>query len=655
GGVKPSTHSKARAGKANNNASDTETKSAQGSTRLSDYKSTLNVSAPAAQSQARAEKPYSDESDQEARLNSTENQFLDDVLPEREDLPEEPNSDGNELEDSEQDTDGEEEDNAFQDVTNASGSKPRVNKEGSHKVLLSEFENRKLALFAKCCARKATCLVAMCPEDPLYSWPTFTEEFERLVKEGRCLDFVESLEQINGDPEGRDKLMNYGCSAVRYDLGKETRIRTGQFYDIPGTRSSTEMISVVTWLLKDRRYHHSQVDLEMRTTDNFPFRTPLLAYILRGYFIEGRPKRDSLLIATLHRERRIPVALIVMATVLIGHAIQEFASGYQMIHALTTTNLVSHYRSVAETMSNLQQQAAPYVERLRTDLYEAMMSAGPQIIPSQTYDYAALNQFASKPEESDQPVGDENGRGSTTETHVDVNEEHGDDHGRVNDGEATDPEPGSQGGPKHDHSALDDENGLAEGDKQIIQHAPKILQASEGLAQTSAGLFQASAGISQASAGLAQASAGVSQVSASLAQASAGLAQASAGLFQASVGVSQASAGLFQASAGISQASAGLCLQASARSRSEHLQVSLRHPRVSLRHLQVFFRHLQVSLRSRQASAGVSQVSAGLAQASAGVSQASAGLAQASAGVSQVSLKVSQVSLKVSRVSLKMG
>lgn len=78
-----------------------------------------------------------------------------------------------------------------------------------------------------------------------------------------------------------------------------------------------------------------------------------------------------------------------------------------------------------------------------------------------------MNQFASKPEESDQPVGDENGRGSTTESHVDVNVEHGDDHGRDSDGEATDPEPGSQGGPKHDHSALDDENGLAEGDKQV--------------------------------------------------------------------------------------------------------------------------------------------------------------------------------------------
>lgn len=53
------------------------------------------------------------------------------------------------------------------------------------------------------------------------------------------------------------------------------------------------------------------------TTDNLPFRTPLLGHILRGYFIEGRPKQDSLLIARLHRERRIPLALIVMVTVLV--------------------------------------------------------------------------------------------------------------------------------------------------------------------------------------------------------------------------------------------------------------------------------------------------------------------------------------------------
>lgn len=155
----------------------------------------------------------------------------------------------------------------IQDITTSSSSStPKINKGGkSLKALLSEFENRKLALFAKRCVRAATCLVTMCPEDPLFGWPIFTEEVEGLVKEGRCPDFVASLKQINNDPECRDKLvrfvsgtaifrpcvysnlislyeMNYGCCAVRLDLGKEIRIRTVQFYNIPGTHSSPEIV-----------------------------------------------------------------------------------------------------------------------------------------------------------------------------------------------------------------------------------------------------------------------------------------------------------------------------------------------------------------------------------------------------------------------------
>lgn len=49
----------------------------------------------------------------------------------------------------------------------------------------------------------------MCPEDPLFSWPTFTEEFEELVRAGRCPDFVPALKQINDDAEYRDKLVRF--------------------------------------------------------------------------------------------------------------------------------------------------------------------------------------------------------------------------------------------------------------------------------------------------------------------------------------------------------------------------------------------------------------------------------------------------------------
>jgi hypothetical protein len=75
--------------------------------------------------------------------------------------------------------------------------------------------------------------------------------------------------------------MNYGMSAIRLDMGKEARIRTAQFFDLTGKRSETELVSSarkpesvddsfpeqiysINWLLKDRRYHHGEVDLQVR-------------------------------------------------------------------------------------------------------------------------------------------------------------------------------------------------------------------------------------------------------------------------------------------------------------------------------------------------------------------------------------------------------
>jgi len=42
--------------------------------------------------------------------------------------------------------------------------------------------------------------------------------------------------------------MSYGISAVRLDLGRETRIRTAEFFDLPGKRSQHEIVSG-TWIL----------------------------------------------------------------------------------------------------------------------------------------------------------------------------------------------------------------------------------------------------------------------------------------------------------------------------------------------------------------------------------------------------------------------
>jgi hypothetical protein len=83
------------------------------------------------------------------------------------------------------------------------------NGNGASKVLVSDFNNPKLAIFAKRCARMATCIVNMCPGDPHFSWPTLKEEVERLVQEGRGDEFINDLAEMSKDVKLRDQLVRF--------------------------------------------------------------------------------------------------------------------------------------------------------------------------------------------------------------------------------------------------------------------------------------------------------------------------------------------------------------------------------------------------------------------------------------------------------------
>ncbi|KAF5337532.1 hypothetical protein D9757_015446 [Collybiopsis confluens] len=118
--------------------------------------------------------------------------------------------------------------------------------------------------------------------------------------------------------------------------------------------------------------------------------------ILRGYLIEGKPKQDQLLVARLRRERSIPVPLIALVTVQIGHALQEYASGYKVETAFSASNDASHFHAIMTTLTTIGKQAPEYLKFLQTNLYSQMITVGPEIVPPQTYDYENLNDFALK-------------------------------------------------------------------------------------------------------------------------------------------------------------------------------------------------------------------------------------------------------------------
>jgi hypothetical protein len=51
---------------------------------------------------------------------------------------------------------------------------------------------------------------------------------------------------------------------------------------------------------------------------------PLLGMLLRGYFIDGKPKQDQLIVSRLRKEERIPLPLIAMGVVLVRFTFHLF-------------------------------------------------------------------------------------------------------------------------------------------------------------------------------------------------------------------------------------------------------------------------------------------------------------------------------------------
>ena len=87
--------------------------------------------------------------------------------------------------------------------------KKKSDSNASNKVLLSDFKSKRLALFAKRCARAATCTVHLCPDDSLFCWPMFTEEVERMADAGRGEALIEALAELQEEPDGRDRLLRF--------------------------------------------------------------------------------------------------------------------------------------------------------------------------------------------------------------------------------------------------------------------------------------------------------------------------------------------------------------------------------------------------------------------------------------------------------------
>ncbi|KIK51889.1 hypothetical protein GYMLUDRAFT_251653 [Collybiopsis luxurians FD-317 M1] len=80
-----------------------------------------------------------------------------------------------------------------------------------------------------------------------------------------------------------------------------------------------------------------------------------------------------------------------MVATLILHSLGEYTSGHKVKSKLSTSNLLSYYFSITSALVTFQVNAPAYVDHVQTFLYSEMITAGPDSILLQTYNYNALN------------------------------------------------------------------------------------------------------------------------------------------------------------------------------------------------------------------------------------------------------------------------
>ncbi|KIK64512.1 hypothetical protein GYMLUDRAFT_241061 [Collybiopsis luxurians FD-317 M1] len=196
------------------------------------------------------------------------------------------------------------------------------------KVAKDDFRAPELVILAKQCTHMGTCILNMFPQDDWFCWDLFSEELDRLVDKGTAEGLVKELNLNAADGEKQEDFIHFMGYSVYFDMGKEAQIRVSQFFNVPGMLSSDEIISTVNWLCKDCKYHEGEIDVIARTTNGHPFSSPLLVLMLQGYLVKEKPKQDELLVDCLKQMKQIPLHLIAMVTVLIGHSLQEYTSGH---------------------------------------------------------------------------------------------------------------------------------------------------------------------------------------------------------------------------------------------------------------------------------------------------------------------------------------
>ncbi|KAJ3728257.1 hypothetical protein C8R42DRAFT_716217 [Lentinula raphanica] len=196
-----------------------------------------------------------------------------------------------------------------------------------YKVTSNMFtpRTRKLAEAGKRHARRVSTI-----EDPFPSDKhTFFLDVARSTAAEESL--VEVFEEVKQDTDLQKLLtsfMGYARGGLFNSLAKKAREFTASYYALPGTKKSSEVKDLVTWLLSDGHFKYGGLNIEMRTFNpQKPFEADGIAHLLRLEYFATKGGANIAVFKEMIAAKRIKPPTIALMVTVLEHALMEYSDG----------------------------------------------------------------------------------------------------------------------------------------------------------------------------------------------------------------------------------------------------------------------------------------------------------------------------------------
>ncbi|KAJ3718793.1 hypothetical protein C8R42DRAFT_723319 [Lentinula raphanica] len=168
--------------------------------------------------------------------------------------------------------------------------------------------------------------------------------------------------------------MGYARGGLFTSLAKKAREFTASYYTLPGTRKSSEVKEIVTWLLTDGHFKYGGVNIETQTFDHQkPFEADGIAHLLRLEYFATKGGANIAVFKEMISAKRIKAPTVALMITVLEHALMEYSEGTYR-NSEFTDSAKSRYHYHLASYNCVAQAAPTWADRFEMNLFNLVLN-----------------------------------------------------------------------------------------------------------------------------------------------------------------------------------------------------------------------------------------------------------------------------------------